>query len=190
MNDQPKQQLRTRLKQERALSDPVDLSRQDIRIAQAVLALPEFSAASLVLSYLSFGNEVDTRALVHAAWEEGKKVALPKCQPKGLMSWHLVTSFDDLVVSQFGIEEPTEELHPVIDLSDMSEKTVALVPGLAFDLKGYRIGYGGGFYDRFLKEFPGVSIGLCRSQNLFDSLTELSVLDAHDKPVDIVISDN
>lgn len=66
---------------------------------------------------------------------------------------------------------------------------VAIVPGLAFDRRGYRLGYGGGYYDSFLRAFPGISIGLCRSASLFDDLGDLGALKPHDVPVDVVVTE-
>ena len=66
---------------------------------------------------------------------------------------------------------------------------VAIVPGLAFDRRGYRLGYGGGYYDAFLRSFPGVSVGLCRSTSLFEDLGDLGVLEMHDVPVDVVVTE-
>ncbi|OUP06489.1 hypothetical protein B5F33_10055 [Collinsella sp. An2] len=66
---------------------------------------------------------------------------------------------------------------------------VAIVPGLAFDRRGYRLGYGGGYYDAFLRSFPGVSVGLCRSAALFEDLGDLGALEPHDVPVDVVVTE-
>ncbi|WP_165170164.1 5-formyltetrahydrofolate cyclo-ligase [Adlercreutzia sp. ZJ242] len=69
-------------------------------------------------------------------------------------------------------------------------RALAIVPGLAFDAQGFRIGYGGGFYDAFLAAFPGTSVGLCREASLLPSLRAQGALDAHDRPVDIVLAES
>ena len=143
------------------------------------------------------------------------------------MTWHRVTSFDGLVRSSLGVEEPpanpATRIEPTtcgIDAgmhelgapnapvnltapSGLASPTgpdaansaagnpahaIALVPGLAFDAQGYRIGYGGGYYDAFLTAFPGVAIGLCRRTQLAESLRTQGVVEPHDIPVQIVVS--
>lgn len=189
MSIEAKKNLRARLKRMRSEADEHELARADRHIAQAVQALPQFEATPLILTYLSFGREVDTRVLIEQAWACGKKVALPRCLQEGTMRWHYVTSYDDLVTSCFGIDEPDPAVHPELDLSQVSSNALAFVPGLAFDQDGYRIGYGGGYYDRFLQAFPGTSVGLCRSATFVDSLQDSGVIDAHDLPVDLVVTD-
>ena len=135
----------------------------DEAIARKVAALPEVAAADGVFTYLSFGAEVDTRELIQRAWEAGKTVCLPRVVPSTReMRWYAVESFDGLVRSSFGVEEPPDdpsrEVRPAVFACP-----VALVPGLAFDREGFRLGYGGGFYDTFLPAFPGTSIGLIRA---------------------------
>ena len=143
----------------------------DEAIARNVAALPEFAAADGVFTYLSFGAEVDTRELIQRAWEAGKTVCLPRVVPSTReMRWYAVESFDGLVRSSFGVEEPPDdpsrEVRPAVFACP-----VALVPGLAFDREGFRLGYGGGFYDTFLPAFPGTSIGLIRACQLVDRLS-------------------
>ena len=159
--------------------------RMDADIAAQVLASPEYRRATLLLPYLSFGAEVDTRAIIQAAWGAGKAVALPRCLPGRLMAWHKVESLDGLVRSKFGVDEPADDPATLVDAG--REDALALVPGLAFDARGFRIGYGGGFYDVFLAGFPGASIGLCRECQLSGALDHL---DAHDLPVQAVATES
>lgn len=85
-----------------------------------------------------------------------------------------------------GIEEPAARGERRVDPACLDERSVALVPGLAFDEMGYRLGYGGGFYDTFLGRFRGVSIGLCRDAALMPSLADMGALEVHDRAVGIV----
>lgn len=157
----------------------------DERIARAVQEWAGFQEASLVLAYVSVGAEVDTRALIAAALAQGKQVAVPRCMPGArLMEWHLVQGSDwleGLKFSAFGIPEPAE--NPDTLLEAFPASALALVPGLAFDRAGFRIGYGGGYYDRFLAPFPGRALGLVRDGFLMESLTAHGAVDAHDLPV-------
>ncbi len=104
------------------------------------------------------------------------------------MRWYRVTSFDALVSSKLGIEEPVPDEANEQQLGT-GQRMLALVPGLTFDAVGYRLGYGGGFYDTFLAVFDGMSVGLCRKVALSDDLCGEGIVDAHDLPVQLVVTD-
>lgn len=177
---------RKRLREQRKALDGPVRAEADAAIMRNVVALDEFARADVIFPYLSMGDEVDTRGIINRAWKAGKRVALPYCIPgTRLMEWYEVTSFDGLVKSSFGVEEPVPDTATALNPRDFPN-SIALVPGLSFDAQGYRMGYGGGFYDIFLAEYPGCSIGLCRSM-FFDTVA-LS-LEPHDLPVAIVVTD-
>lgn len=158
----------------------------DAAIAAQVCALPEFADAHEVFTYLSVGAEVDTRQLIRAAWDAGKLVAIPRCVPgTNTMDWHRIQGFDDLESGSFGIEEPPDDPATLVDVPKAGQgvRAVALVPGYSFDQDGYRLGYGGGFYDVFLPSFGGAAVGLCRTAQLSAGPVPH---DAHDIPVDVV----
>lgn len=163
---------------------------EDALIAERVCTLPAFEDAEYVLAYLSFGNEVDTHTILQRAWSEGKAIVLPRCvEGTRDMRWFEVRSGADLEASSFGMKEPCPASCREITPAEYNRTgTVALVPGLAFDAQGYRIGYGGGFYDTFLADFTGTSVGLCRSMFLYDDLRAEKAIDRHDMPVDIVVT--
>lgn len=179
-----KEQLRACLKQARKDMGLEARILADKQIAQAVFDHPAFQDAQIVLAYLSFGAEVDTHLIIERAWALGKRVALPRCKEGTReMEWFLVESFDGLVRSSFGVLEPDPQACACYVLGTCDSE-VALVPALSFDSEGYRLGYGGGFYDVFLKDFPGVSLGLCR-QGFYGE--QYVVRDAHDVPVTFVV---
>lgn len=187
---QRKRKLRRDLKRLRAELGFDVRSAADEGIASRLFALEEFQQANVVLTYLAMGAEVETRQIIRHAWELGKTVALPRCV-KGtrLMEWFRVDDLDGLVKSSFGVEEPPRDPQRMLDVSGaLGKSVVALVPALAFDRSGYRLGYGGGFYDTFLADFPGNSVGLCREEQLVDDLSVWGVLDAHDISVNVVVS--
>ena len=180
--------LRARLLAERAALAADARERTDAGIAARVAGLPEFAAADTVLTYLSFGPEVDTRAIIRQAWAAGKRVALPCCVPgTRAMEWYVVDTLDGLVRCRFGMEEPAPDPARAVAPDAVGPHALALVPGLAFDRRGFRIGYGGGFYDRFLAEFAGVSAGLVRDDVL---LPALPALEEPDAPVDVVVTES
>lgn len=183
-----KARLRAALKNQRHAMDAIACARANKSVALHALALPAFADANVVYTYLSMDEEVDTRAIIEAAWQASKRVALPYCVPgTRTMRWYYISSFDGLARNAFGVEEPVPSADREADPC-RNERALALVPGLAFDLKGYRIGYGGGYYDRFLSTFEGVSVGLCHKEFLVDDLRALGVVDTFDIPVDIVVT--
>ena len=184
--DEVKNARRRELKAARAALPPEQRAEMDHQIATRVVALPEYDSADVILPYLSFGAEVDTREIIRDAWAKGKTVALPRCvEGTRLMRWYIVDSFEGLVVSSFGVEEPPADPSHEIDPAQIAHALV-IVPGMEFDEAGYRLGYGGGFYDVFLSTFTGTSVGLCRSP--FFSTGPLQH-DEHDLPVDVVVTD-
>lgn len=159
----------------------------DSSITARIVDLDSFSRADAVYAYLSVGDEVDTHELCRRAVREGKVLAVPRCM-KGsrVMEWRRVASPGDVVKSAFGVWEPRAEGTEPVDRFG-TERSIALVPGFVFDRKGYRLGYGGGFYDAFLGDFKGTSIGLARSVQTMD---ELPFLEPHDVPVDMVATEH
>ena len=169
----------------KSLSD-AERARADAEICERVCSSSQFQAADVVFTYLSFGAEVDTHAIIERAWAADKRVALPRCTGPREMRWFSVESLEGLERSRFGVDEPPlDEAREVIP-SDCA-RAVALVPGLTFDASGYRLGYGGGFYDAFLADFAGASVGLCREAQRSENLAALGVVDTCDRPVDTVI---
>ena len=92
-------------------------------------------------------------------------------------------------MSRMGIEEPPACASRLVDVSTLGPRALALVPALAFDERGYRLGYGGGFYDAFLAQFLGVAAGLAREATLLGDLGALGALEPQDLPVDLVVTD-
>ena len=191
-----KTEFRKTLKERRAALDPELRRIMDGNIRDAVLKSDEWKRAKVVFAYLSFGDEVGTRMLIKAGLEAGKTVAIPRVVGERQMAWYRIESMAELTTpgvlekSKYGIDEPREVPERLVDVAAACaevgpENAVALVPGLAFDANGYRIGYGGGFYDVFLADFPGVSLGLCRRAFY---LTELPFADEHDLPVTRVVT--
>ncbi len=181
-----KKTLRAQLMRLRAGIPDEQRAEIDAGIAARVLALPAYRTADAVFTYLDMGAEIRTRDIIADAWAAGKTVALPRCIPgTRLMAWHRVTSLDGLVASRFGVAEPVDDPETLVRPADFAAP-IALVPGLAFDERGYRIGYGGGFYDVFLASFPGKTVGLCRESLLVE---RLPFLGAHDLPVQAVATE-
>lgn len=184
-----KQILRTQLKAMRRGLGPSLRAGVDAALARRVLGLPQWEAAPIVLAYLSVREEVDTRALVASALAAGKRVAAPRVVGPRRLAWYEVGVGEAFERSRMGIDEPHERPERLVDVAALGADALALVPGLAFDARGYRLGYGGGFYDAFLHDFAGMSVGLCRSAMLLESLAALGATEPHDLPVGLVVTE-
>ena len=156
-----KRALRDLGKQKRSALSHRDADRA---ILHLLLKTEAFRSCDLLLCYFSVASEADTRALLSHCFAVGKRVAVPRCEKGGVMRFHEIRSLSGLCVSAFGIPEPDAHLSEPA----YSANTLCIVPGLLFDKAGYRIGYGGGYYDRFLASFPGKTIGLCYEALLCD----------------------
>lgn len=117
---------------------------------------PIIDNADSVLTYVSTDIEVDTRRVLEYCFSIGRTVAVPVSGDTEL-SFYEIHSFDDLAEGRFGILEPVKRDKEFIG----DECSVCLVPALCADLKGYRLGYGRGYYDRYLSRFKGKSVILC-----------------------------
>lgn len=141
--------------------------------------IAQFEQANVVFCYVSAGNEVGTHNLINQMLKQKKEVLVPLCTDKtGNMVSVKINSLDDLAEGMYGIYEPIS--HTPFDKTKID---VAIVPGVAFDKNGYRIGYGKGYYDKFLADISPFKIGLTHSELFFDSLPH----DENDVRTDMVI---
>ena len=178
-----------RLREER-LAARETLSEQercvlDNCITQKLLATPEYAEAATVLTYVSVLSEVSTRMFIECALRDGKTVAVPRCLPGHCLEFVVITSLDQLVAASFNLLEPSKDLSALTE--DQMNDSICIVPALLVDTKGYRLGYGAGFYDRFLSTYPGKKICLAYQQSL--SRTTLPHT-AFDVAVDVVITES
>ena len=124
------------------------------------MKLYDYKKRNLILTYVSTDIEVDTKSIIKNALESGKRTAVPRCIPGTReIEFYIVTSFEnDLSEGSFKILEPN--IKKCEKLNDF-ENGLCIIPALSFDMNGYRLGYGKGYYDRFLSKFKGLKIGLC-----------------------------
>lgn len=124
------------------------------KAAQArMLSLDIWKAAKQVLLYMPIRNEMETQALLENAWATGKEVLLPRCDAtaKGIMHLMVCRQMGDLCAGSYGIPEPDPSLCACLEPEDPRLRPdLAIIPAVAFDINGNRLGYGGGYYDRFL----------------------------------------
>ena len=146
-----------------------DMSREavmdkSLQISEKVLASEEYRQADRIFVFISFENEVDTGWLIRRALADGKKVAAPLVK-NGKMLFRTFTLSDELTDGQFGIKEPPEDLPKAY----VTKKTLVIMPGIAFDRKRNRVGFGKGFYDKWLAKRPGVKkIALAFDLQIYD----------------------
>ena len=180
-----KQRLREeRLAAREALSEQ-ERSVLDDRITQKLLATSEYVEATTVLTYVSVSSEVSTRMFIESVLRDGKTVAVPRCLPGHCLEFVAIASLEQLVAAPFNLLEPAKELPAVTE--DQKNNSICIVPALLIDTKGYRLGYGAGFYDRFLSTYPGKKICLAYQQNLSRTMLPHT---AFDIAVDVVITES
>ena len=136
---------------------PQEKAALDASIASRVLQNDAYLSADTVLCYISLPDEIDTRPILVDAWERGKRVAVPRCEKGGKMDFYEISSYADLEGGMYGILEPTESCALVLPKSD----DLCIVPCLAVDDRRSRLGYGGGYYDRYLSSHCVRTLGLC-----------------------------
>ena len=151
----------------------------DQALTERLLKHPFYQEAKVIATYLSFPHEFQTQGLIEQALKDGKKVLIPKTYPKGRMDF-VVYEPQQLVKTAFGLLEPQGNLEVV----DVSKIDLIHVPGLVFTTEGYRIGYGGGYYDRYLKHFSGHTLSTVYHYQVQDFIPE-----NHDIPVEEVLID-
>ena len=141
-------------------SVPEDERREMSRlICSRLLSLESFGESAAVFCFVSAKSEPETRPFIEASLSAGKKTACPRCTGKdGLMDFYYITCLSQLVPGSFGIYEPDAS---VCVRACAPFDGLCVVPALAFDLHGGRLGYGGGYYDRFLGRFGGTAVGIC-----------------------------
>ncbi|MEC4294802.1 5-formyltetrahydrofolate cyclo-ligase [Adlercreutzia shanghongiae] len=179
-----KNNLRRRALTLREQLDASYRAEADAAIFRVIAESAWYREAPIVLTYVSVDTEVDTRAIIARSLEAGKVVAVPRCvRGTKTMAWHRLASPDDVRPGFCGLDEPANDDATLLNPAQVPAAALALVPGLLFDDAGYRLGYGGGYYDRFLAEFLGISLGLVREQQRVDSLEALGACGALDIPV-------
>ena len=145
-----KAELRKKILQEMKDLSQEQKQAMDRVLTERFLQHPFYQEVKTIATYLSFPHEFQTQELIKRMLKDGKKVLIPKTYPKGRMEF-VVYDPKQLAKTSFGLLEPQGDLEVV----EPSQIDLIHVPGLAFTREGYRIGYGGGYYDRYLEHFAG-----------------------------------
>ena len=170
--------LRKTIRDQKRAMTPEQIEEKSRLLAQKFFASEAYQKASAIYGYLPYNQEVRTVAMLEQALRDGKRVAVPKCYGEE-MRFLWMHDLSLVEKGYAGIPEPIAD-EPVAD----DKTALVLMPGLAFDPQGHRIGYGGGFYDRFLEQEPNhPTLALCYDFQMLEHLET----ESHDIPVDIVL---
>ena len=174
-----KKALRAEIRAKKRALTEAQIDAASAALCARMAAHPAYQAARSLYGYLSYNQEVRTRAILEQAQRDGKRVAVPKVFGD-TMKFLWLDDLDAVSLGYCNIPEPTAD-GPEAD----DEEALVLMPGLAFDPEGHRCGYGGGFYDRYLEQHPRhKTLALCFDFQMYDHLDT----DAHDIHVDFVLS--
>lgn len=180
--DLEKKELRRQVRRELSALPPEQLRRSDGALFERFLALPQVEKARTVFAFWGIpGKEPDTARLIGELLAQGKTVGLPRMLPEHRMEVRRYDPDKPLVQVSFGISEPGEDC-PLLSRGGID---LVLVPAVCYDRRGYRLGFGGGYYDRWLEGFGGFTVGLCRGAVLQDRVPT----EAHDARVDLLLTE-
>ena len=157
------------------------IETSDKKIFQNLLKIPQYKKAETIFCFVSTPGEVDTREIIKNALSNNKRVCVPRCLKLGVMHAHEIKSLDDLQPGKYDIPEPKEHCPPIAP----HEIDFAIIPCVTCNKQGHRLGYGGGFYDRYIQNQTFTKAALCRQSLLHDDIP----LEPHDMAVDIVVTD-
>ena len=177
-----KRELRAHYRTVRASLTPEARRAAEEKLYEQICALPSFLTASTILAYYPIGDEPNLLPVIEEAFRLGKQVAFPVCDPTtSTMIFRVVSSLSALCVGAHHIPEPTDNCPVLSDFSD----ALCLVPALVFDLCGYRLGYGKGYYDRFLEKAAIETVGATYHALITDVLPH----EPTDRAVSILMSE-
>ena len=170
--------LRKKMKQKRNALTWEERERAAEDCLRQLKQVPGFEQVTWMYCYMSYLSELDTRQMIQSFLKEGKRVAVPKVQGAE-MEFYEISDLSDCVSGAYGIPEPIGNAAPVTDAGWI------LMPGLAFDPQGNRLGYGGGFYDKYLEKHDNlVKIALAYDFQIISSVSA----EIYDKPVDYIVT--
>lgn len=176
-----KSELRAEYKNKR--KNIAEKSLIDEEIQTTFLKSDVYRNAKSILCYCALDDEISTDKIILTALNDKKIVAAAKCLDKnGNMDFFVINSLDDLSSGAYNIREPKDNCALVNDFTN----SIIIVPALCFDSNGYRLGYGKGYYDRYLQKHSLISVGLCYNSNIVNQLP----IDKYDKSVDYIVTQN
>lgn len=179
---QEKQKWRQWVKEKEKEIPMAEKESSDLAICQRILALEAYQKAKTIFCFVGTATEINTISILEQGWKDGKRIAVPRCAQKGVMHAYEISSMDDLEKGKYGILEPKENCVPVTP----EEIEFAVIPCVSCDKSGYRLGHGGGYYDRYLEHSTFQTAVVCREKLLLDH----TPIDRFDCCMDWVITEN
>ncbi|MCR5521698.1 MAG: 5-formyltetrahydrofolate cyclo-ligase [Lachnospiraceae bacterium] len=173
--------IRNRILKLRSSLTQLDVMRCSRAVIDRVFESEEYVNATSVYIYFETEKEISTHAIMKKAWKDGKKVAVPLCIGER-MEFIYIDSLDSVMPGFKGIYEPFEG-----EVADAKE-VLMIMPGLAYDRSFNRIGYGGGYYDRYVSEHPDAHFTLMALGYDFQIVEDDIGVNGHDVPVDIIVT--
>jgi 5-formyltetrahydrofolate cyclo-ligase len=175
--------IRKQILEQRARLEAGWVSETSSIIVRLLNAVSEVQTAQMIHCYVSWRNEVDTHCLIKELLQQGKKVVVPVVEKRRRTLTHAqIDAFEELLPGAYGILEPSQDRLKPTPVSDLD---LIIVPGVAFDINGNRLGFGGGYYDRFLSECRTFKIGLCYQFQILETIPT----EKRDQRVDAVVSE-
>lgn len=176
-----KQKIRREMMEWAAQMDRDYCHRADLAIVKYIMELPEYQEAERIFCFVGRETEIDTAPVIEDALKRGKTVCVPRCAGKGIMDACRIQGFFDLKPGHYGILEPGEEAEALLP----GEIDFAVTPCLSCSSRGIRLGYGGGYYDRYLAETQAFKAAVCRERMIREDIP----VDSHDVGMDAVVSE-
>ena len=172
-----KQQLRTFIKKQRLALNENEVKAKSFSCLTQLknIDLKDYKSIGI---YLSIRNELDTKAIIEYLWQNDKDVYIPKCENEGIMNFYKINTFEDVSTGKFGISEPK-----VLE-NKQNQLDLLIIPLVACNEDGYRLGMGGGYYDRFISKYPTYTLGIAYQFQYIDFIPE-----SHDLRFDLLITD-
>ena len=177
-----KSEIRNSNKRKRSLMDKAEVLEKSYAAAEEFLSSDIYKNAKQLMLYMPLGNETDTTHIINAAFRDGKKLVFPVTDAKsGEITPCYCTEVSEFVKGAFSVKEPC-----VRDVADVSKIGVILVPGIGFDKKGARVGFGKGCYDRLLKNTSATKIGFCYDFQICEEIAA----EEHDVKMDFLVTES
>ncbi|NLK21661.1 MAG: 5-formyltetrahydrofolate cyclo-ligase [Epulopiscium sp.] len=181
-----KQDLRKKFLENRDKMTKEEISKKNKKIYESLINSEVYNKCKKIFVYVSMKNEVDTKKIISKGLKEGKIIGVPKVEPRTReMYFSQIQTLDELEIGHFGVLEPKKEL---IKKMESDRTTLVLVPGAVFDKNRNRIGYGGGYYDRYLGKHTSImkTIGLAYDFQVIDAIPT----DTYDIPLNLILTEN
>lgn len=176
-----KEELRRDMRAKRRAMTAGEVQEKSAEIQKRLFSLDCIKNAGTVCTFISAFKEPDTTEIIQKLRKTGKNIAVPVTDTENVtLSLSYIDSLEDFKKGAYGIPEPK-----IMDIAHAADIDVILVPGLAFDKNGGRMGFGKGFYDRLLSDTRAVKIGLCYEFQLFDKIPT----ETHDVPMDLIVTE-